>query len=84
MKVKVLGKQFLDFKSDEGNNINGVKLHVASVASENTADMQGNRVATIFTKLNVSAIPVGAVVDLVYDVTLGSKVSKLVSIDLVK
>ena len=84
MKVKVLGKQFLDFETNDGDEIKGVKLHVVAVAADSSDTMQGNRVATVFTKLDVSAIPVGAVVDLVYEQTLGSKASRLVSIDLVK
>lgn len=85
MKVKVLGKQFLNFTTDDGDKISGTKLHVVSTVNENEAGvMVGRRCATVFTKLDVSQIPLDSVVDLVYEQQLGSNKSRLVAIQPVK
>lgn len=84
MKVKLLGKQYLNFETDKGDRVEGVKLHVCSVSPESTNVMQGCRVATVFTRLDVSAFPLNSVIDLVYEQTLGSKASRLVAIEPVK
>lgn len=84
MKAKLVGKQYLDFATEDGGRITGTKLHVVSTREENDNGMKGYRVADIFTKLDVSAIPINSIIELVYEQTLGSSKSRLVAIELAK
>lgn len=81
MKAKLMGIQKVDFVSEEtGERIVGTKIHVVSLSEENDDMFIGTRVAVIFTKLDVSKIKPGAIVELVYEHRLGSNRTFLTSI----
>ena len=84
MKVKLMGKQYVDFVTEDGNEIKGVKLHVVSLNKEDEDNFKGYRVADIFTRLDVSRIPLESTIDLVYEQALGSNKARLVAVELVK
>lgn len=81
MKVKLVGIQRVDFTvEDTGERIDGNKLHVVSDLVENGTGMVGQRVAAVFTKLDIKHLKVGGNVELVYEQLLGSNKSRLVAV----
>lgn len=82
MKVKLYGCQPVQFTDENtGERIVGVKLHVVSDTVENDKYMMGQRVATIFTRLDCSALIIGKPIDLVYEQSLGTNKARLVAIN---
>lgn len=84
MKVKMMGVQRIDFTTDDGELIQGNKLHVLSERLEQDTQMHGYRCASIFTKLPIPKFTPGDIFDLVYEQQLGSNKSRLVAIQPVK
>lgn len=81
MKARIMGIQRIDFVVEEtGERICGSKLHVVSNVCENDTQMQGNRVAALWTKLDISGFKPGDLVELEYEQRLGSNKSFLSAI----
>lgn len=51
MKAKIVGVQHVDFVSDKGESVQGVKLHYVTAPTENQAShFEGERVDTAFVR----------------------------------
>lgn len=80
MKCTLVGIRGLDYISKkDGKRVIGTELHMVG-AMEDSAEMKGQRVESVFTSLNVSGLSLGVLYDFVYDRKPGSKFTDLVEI----
>ncbi len=81
MTVQIVGYEKLSFKGDDGNQINGTKLHIVY----NDERVTGTAVNTVFVKdnIDVSFVEVGKMYKLKYEFNFKGR-AKLIGIEEVK